>query len=446
MAWNGGVGESIQVRFSTAAEYAGLLTNNVTPSAYVLTTNQFMNAAGATIDLIDGIRFFFDAGTVFDVNGGTLKMPASITDGGAKAFTVTSSAEGGVFEINVPEGETVNNTAITLTGSLKFVKSGPGLFVSARGQNYTGGNELRDGTVKVSLNATQHTTMGASGKDILVREDATLQLEGQVWYTVYKIILDGGTLQTGFSEALGRYTGGAIFGNTTLLADSTFRTTESGTLRLWGASVNAINLGEHTLDVELSASGSFLMSADDAQDVVITNGTMNVSGGMFRTYPSYYGTVDATTLTMRMNGAMSISDACTVNLRDYEALYDGTANTGTGAVNVSGTFKPSAHDKFYGVTMQGGSTIDLSSRTNALPLVSAFTTGANTLKFADNSTIYINTGDLKVDRKSPAITWDEPPANIRTVKFKNADPESTRTFVSRDDGVYALTGFVILIK
>ena len=166
----------------------------------------------------------------------------------------------------------------------------------------------------------------------------------------------------------------------------------------------------------------------------------------FKIYPSYYGTVDATTLTMRMNGAMSISDGCTVNLRDYEALYDGTANTGSGTVNVSGTFKPSAHDKFYGVTMQSGLTIDLSSRTNALTLVSAFTTGANTLKFADNSTIYINTGDLKVDRKSPAITWDEPPANIRTVKFKNADPESTRTFVSRDDGVYALTGFVILIK
>ena len=446
MAWNGGVGESIQVRFSTAAEYAGLLTNNVTPSAYVLTTNQFTNAAGATLDLIDGIRFFFEAGTVIDVNGGTLKMPASITDGGAKAFTVTSSAEGGVFEINVPEGETVNNTAITLTGSLKFVKSGPGLFVSARGQNYTGGNELRGGTVKVSLNATQQAAMGASGKNILVGEDATLQLEGQVWFTVYKIILDGGTLQTGFSEALGRYTGGAIFGNTTLLADSTFRTTESGTLRLWGASVNAINLGEHTLDVELSASGSFLMSADDAQDVVITNGTMNVSGGTFKTYPSYAGTVNATTLTMRMNGAISISDACTVNLRDYEALYDGTANTGSGTVNVSGTFKPSAHDKFYGVTMQGGSTIDLSSRTNALPLVSAFTTGANTLKFADNSTVYINAGNLEVNRKSPAITWDEPPANIRTVKFKNADPESSRTFVSRDDGVYALTGFVIIVK
>ena len=378
------------------------------------------------------------------MNGGTLKIPASITDGGAKAFTVTSSAEGGVFEINVPEGETVNNTAITLTGSLKFVKSGPGLFVSARGQNYTGGNELRGGTVKVSLNATQQAAMGASGKNILVGEDATLQLEGQVWFTVYKIILDGGTLQTGFSEALGRYTGGAIFGPTTLLADSTFRTTDSGTLRLWGA--NAMNLGGHTLDVELSADGSFLMSADDAQNVIITNGTMNVSGGTFKTYPSYYGTVNATTLTMRMNGAMSISDACTINLRDYEALYDGTANTGTGTVNVSGTFKPSAHDKFYGVTMQSGSTIDLSSRTNALPLVSAFTTGANTLKFADNSTVYINTGNLKVGSKSPVITWDEKPENIRTVKFKNADPESTRTFVSRDDGVYALTGFVIIVK
>ena len=134
------------------------------------------------------------------------------------------------------------------------------------------------------------------------------------------------------------------------------------------------------------------------------------------------------------------------NVRDYVAQYPGNGNAGSGPLNVFGTFKPSAHDVFYGCTMQSGSTIDLSLRTKALPLASQYQSGDYTLKFADNSTIYINTGDLKVNRKSPAITWDEPPANIRTVKFKNADPESTRTFVSRDNGVYALTGFVIIVK
>ena len=96
--------------------------------------------------------------------------------------------------------------------------------------------------------------------------------------------------------------------------------------------------------------------------------------------------------------------------------------------------------------MQNGSMIDLSSRTNALPLVSAFTTGANTLKFADNSTIYINAGNLKVGSTSPVITWDEKPENIRTVKFKNADTGSSRTFVSRDNGVYGISGFVIIVR
>ena len=59
---------------------------------------------------------------------------------------------------------------------------------------------------------------------------------------------------------------------------------------------------------------------------------------------------------------------------------------------------------------------------------------ARTLKFVDNATIYINTGSLKVDTKNPAIAWDEKPENIDTIKFKNADSQSKRTFVIYDDG------------
>ncbi len=432
MAWNGGVGESIQVRFSTAAEYAGLVTNNVTPSAYVLATNHFTNAAGTTLDLIDGLRFFFDAGTVFDVNGGTLKMPASVTDGGAKAFTVTSSVDGGVFELDVPEGETMNITGITLTGSLKFVKDGAGNLVLnyTTVPTYSGGTEIREGFVTVTQNLVNKQLFGTGGSEIVVKSGGTLYPYNQeTWLSVYKVVLDGGNMYTWW-QGTGN---GIIFGTLELLSDSTIATASTGgRFFLWQN--NAATLNGHKLN--LVGSGEVIFG----NGVRIYGGTISNETGT----ASFNGTVYATNTTFDISGKLNMVG--TLNASNYVARYTGTSNAGTGALNVYGTFKPSAHDKFYGCTMQNGSTIDLSSRTNALPLVSAFTSGDNTLKFADNSTVYINAGNLKVGSKSPVITWDEKPENIRTVKFKNADTGSSRTFVSRDEGVYGISGFVIIVK
>ena len=404
------------------------------------------------MDLVDGLRFFFDAGTVFDVNGGTLKMPASLTDGGAKAFTVTSSAEGGVFEINVPEGDTMRNTGMALTGSLKFVKSGLGVFDAAKaGQSYTGGTEATAGVLRSTLNGDGSSPFGSktAGEKTITVRNAAFEMNN-TWYTPYRLILDNGVLSTTYvGDTKNEYNEGAIFGSSELLSDSEWRTVSGGKLRIWVGHTTKLN--GHKLNVNLeNAYAPFIIGTQNSPNSVITfdDGTLVCSGGVVRVYNNFAGTINATNVTLVMQSALNMYGTANsqFNVRDYVAQYPGNGNAGSGPLNVFGTFKPSAHDVFYGCTMQSGSTIDLSLRTKALPLASQYQSGDYTLKFADNSTIYINTGDLKVNRKSPAITWDEPPANIRTVKFKNADPESTRTFVSRDNGVYALTGFVILIK
>lgn len=251
------------------------------------------------------------------------------------------------------------------------------------------------------------------------------------WLTLYPIVLDGGSIYTWWAGTAN----GVIIGSMRLLANSSLDVNSGGRMRIWSG--HTVTLNGHTLS--LKGAGEKCLS-QGGSNLTFTEGVVDLQDGTM----SLGGVVYATNTTWLVGGALNMGN--TLNVSNYVARYTGTANAGTGALNVYGTFKPSAHDKFYGCTMQGGSTIDLSSRTNALPLVSAFTTGANTLKFADNSTVYINAGNLKVGSKSPVITWDEKPANIRTVKFKNADPESSRTFVSRDDGVYALTGFVIIVK
>ena len=97
--------------------------------------------------------------------------------------------------------------------------------------------------------------------------------------------------------------------------------------------------------------------------------------------------------------------------------------------------------------MQEGSTIDLSERTAVLPLVSAFTNtdSDRTLKFADGATVYMALGGKRF-AGGKVISWDEKPENINQVKFRNAPGERKCAFIAKDDGLYTMSGMVILVK
>ncbi len=166
-----------------------------------------------------------------------------------------------------------------------------------------------------------------------------------------------------------------------------------------------------------------------------------VSGGYLQTLTS---ACDATNVDFIVGSALNLGTALSVH--DYEAVYDWNANSGTAALNVYGAFKPSEHDYFYGCTMQDGSTIDLSSRTNALPRVSAFTGGDNTLKFATNAIVRVKLGGRKVSRNEPIVSWATAPENLAGLKFVCGDENRRFSIVKKDDGLYIHTGLVIFVR
>ena len=385
--------------------------------------------------------------TEVDMNGHNLTVGGLNSD---STVTIKNEVEGDPSEFCVFATEDTVNTKVLIAGNVKFVKDGNGAFSAARAQTYTGGSELRGGTTRVSLNATQQTTMGASGKGILVR-NATLELGGEVWYTIYPIVLDGGTILSTFSANLTTYGGGAIFGRTTLLSDSTFLTTSTGNLRLWTGHV--LDLGGHALDVDLTDSGKFIIGSDADQNptTTFTNGTMNVSNGTFFIYNGYKGTVESRTARLRMNCAMNIPSTCTFNVGDYEALYEGEVNSGTGEMNVYGSFKPTT-DGFYGCTLQNGSTLDLSGRTGTWSTTSKFTTGSAVVTFVEGAEVTVNLAgrrDLSSMLRNDQyiVTWAEPPHF--SVSFKADDDTRSRALtVVRDEGGIKLasTGIMILVK
>ena len=357
------------------------------------------------------------------------------------ACTVTDTVGGGELHVDLAEGMQSYNTQVAFSGKLKFVKEGKGCFVAyKKQQRYTGGSIIAAGYLKYGQTGgnSQNLFMGGYGstlnessQTVRIDEGALLDVNGNYWQGYATYNMNGGTVAGAVTE-----NGRGMNCVLNLEADSYLLTT--GNMR-WKGGI--YNLSGKTLYASIMPNTHFYLSTP-----------LNGSGTLYLTEGGWLSVtendLDMRNVDLVANAALNITNTHSLSVHDYVARYNGNANDGTGALNVYGTFTPSAHDVFYGCTMQDGSTIDLSSRTNALPLVSAFTDGGitNTLKFADGATVFINPGTLTVNSKTPIVTWEEKPANIGTVKFKWSDPECKRAFVRKNDGLYSFCGFMIFVK
>ena len=169
--WEEGVTGNMQVRFASYAEYAALAATNLTPSAYVLTGNLTLPAGDGDLEMT-AFPFDFPAGTTIDLNGRALKLHEAVM-GGTKPFTVTSSVAGGVLVADV--AGTVNNTAMSLTGHVKLLKTGAGTFTATKAdQTYFGGTEVTNGVLKCGIAGwTDHDAypLGADSQELVANGD-----------------------------------------------------------------------------------------------------------------------------------------------------------------------------------------------------------------------------------------------------------------------------------
>ena len=351
------------------------ITNPVAAD-YTLAADESVDAAltvnsGATVDL---------AGHKLTVKGL-----------GTAAGTITSSVVGGVLEIDVPSGQTVENTSVTLAGSLRFVKRGAGTFIPTKlYQPYTGGNEIAAGTVKLSTAHNQHdgyfnelggaastTSSGGGYAEVDILPEATVDQNGQTGLRSYMFVLKGGTL-TNTGADIGT-SNAALFHFRLAETERSYFTVPHSTgfyKDLDGETT--LDLGGKTLQMDIAPGKSFNLN-----NTTMSNGTFDIrSGGFLVTFrnPS-----DARTVDFKVNCAMNLGYS--LDVHDYEALYgDPRYNLGTAALNVYGTFRPSSHNCFHICKMMDGSTIDLSARTNALPRVSAFSNVGDSFALANGGT------------------------------------------------------------
>ena len=351
------------------------------------------------------------------------------------------------------QGATVQNSGVAFTDRMKVVKDGEGTFVASKtGQTYFGGTVVTSGTLKPDANGYVYSTQAFGGADAVITATTngtsvgTFDMNGVVGMRDigYVVRLAGGTLKSSSRDIAN---GNGQMGHIALEADSTFAVDRTCALGVPYPYPTRLDLGGKTLTMNIASGKTFTMSATTVDEgVLVANGPGTLHFG--NAYSKAIG-IAATNAHFRVNCPISteLNDGVGVDVGTYEALYSGTANGGANPLRVFGTFKPSAHDCFRGCTLMDGATLDLSSRTNALPLVSGFASGANTLAFADGATIYVRLGEGRFPGRK-VISWasGSAPGNVDTLKFMGVEGERKRHFAVKDDGLYAHVGFVLVIR
>ncbi len=457
VGWSGGVTADMQVRFFSNAEFAAInaLATPVTPSEFLLAGTFVLEEGEGVVDMTGGLAFGVLPGVTIDVKGRRLKLPNSVV-GGTRAFTVTSSVDGGELLVDVASG-TVDNTAMSLAGALKLVKQGAGTLAATKtGQTNTGGVEILEGMVR---GAAASAPFGAAGSEVVVSTNGTqigvMEMNGRAdIYAAYTFVMNGGRVQNTASD-IG--SDRPQLKTMRLTADSHITATHNMGLTAATEEEVSLDLGGHALHVNVGNRKYFFLRMKE-----IKNGTIDVlSGGWTRfgiegTFHEGDSHIVATNVDVIIRSALEVF--APVDVRGYEAQYYSNYDVGAYRFNVFGRFKPSAHNCFHACELQDGSVLDLTSRTNACPVASAFTTaiadGGPSLKFASGANVTVNLAgrtDLRALRKSAdprIVAWTAGTAPDASVKFKLDDSTRMRYALRRDESGLSLIagGLMVIVK
>ena len=446
--WNATASDDVTVA-------ANWVCRNVNGTVLPNTTLPGFRTANVTLNADCDLRAWgtpvFEDGVKIDLKGHVLKV-ADLSDDNYRNAVVTNSNAGTTAElrVDVANGKTATNSTVSIRGNVKVSKYGLGTWrVAKTSQTYSGGTSIKEGVLANSMTDARNYLLGAKFSTITVSTNGTnkgvLELNGMYAQSMngaeYKFVMDGGVIRNTGPDANLTY---GQFSDLELTADSEFIPTAN-----FGffAPTTEIDLGGHTLKIAIGTNGRIFHIVNGE----LRNGFINItSGGWFQTGVSgnanYNKTNVADTVDFRIGSALKIYGPLSV--RNYEQVYDSNNNDGTAALMVHGTFKPASHNYFYGCTMMSGSTIDLSSRTTALPAVSSFSNGKRNLEFAENAVVAVKLGEWDVAPRSRIIFWTEGamPTNVGTVKFVCGDEGRARYFSKRSDGLYLSGGFMLIVR
>ena len=363
----------------------------------------------------------------------------------ASAVVVTDSLSGEPGEYHIDIAAYAILTGPRLQGNARLVKDGAAeLEINCDvAPAHAGGTEICSGTISSKLKATVKHQFGPDNSEIIIRSGGTLYpYNDEQWLTLYPIVMDGGRIYTWWAGTAN----GVVIGSMRLLADSSLDVNSGGRMRIWSGHI--VTLNGHTLS--LIGAGEKCLSQGGAK-LTFTEGVVSLQDGTM----VVAGPIHATNTTFDISGNLNMGN--TLNASNYVARYTGSSNSGTGALNVYGTFKPVGAG-FYGPTMQNGSTVDLSewktgvSAASRFPLKSSYAS-KDTMSFAAGATVTVDLSGVSradlmgiVDSEKYLTEWTAKP----DATFLLDDETKARKFLLKAEGgglrLSYVGGLVILVR
>lgn len=298
--------------------------------------------------------------------------------------------------IDIPEGRTVTNPSLLLTGALKLVLEGNGVYRPARvNQGYIGGTVVVGG-VAHAVGAGTDCRYGVSGSEIAIGEGAAMEMDGKGGFQSYRFVLDGGTLKN--STALVNAATTPTIAQMRVTADSEVHFNQYGFVGTAGVPVS-LDLGGNKLDV-FCTDGGCIGSA------TATRGMLELHGPVVFTAGSAFSGVET---TLVVEGPLAL-DGATLDVGTYVARSTTTQASGNGEVLVNTRFVPET-DNFWGCVLKNGATLDLSTRTAELSTTGALVgTDKNRIAFEENGRIFVDVGTRRIADGEILATWSEKPS------------------------------------
>ena len=416
-------------------------------------------------------------GASIDLCGNDLEMTA-FNGSVINAWSVTDSSaqgSGGKFVLTVAEGdEFVNgivsdNGGIALSGTLRFVKEGTGVFRAHRaGQTYTGGTHVKAGTVVCDIgtaNAANRNPFGIGDKTqtIRIEKDAVLDLNNNINGSIYNYELGGTIKVRGTNQDAAWNT---TFGNTwmqdiVLIDDAMI---EGGWIYFGSNDANdygELNLNGKTLTVNINVgSGNDCQCFARYLRVTGTDGTVKITAASTGAVQIVAGETDFSAANLLFEGNAFLflagDNAGPIPVKDfaYARNYWAAHKHTERKVVVGGVYKAGAYRP--PVELKNGATLDLSAvsgiwdatgRSCNISANNTYVSQAGEVTFASGATIAVDLGGRAFGQgKTKVVNWTTPPTNVTFVR--SAGVARDISFKVKDDGLYACrpVGVMILVR
>ena len=394
---------------------------------------------------------------------------------GSGSGNPTGDVAKGTLRIDVCAGRTVENSTLTITGTLKLVKDGEGTLVSKKEkQSYTGGTFVDNGLAKCNKDVG-NTPWGPSKSLITVEDGAAFDYAGVCTgsSTPYSFSIKGAgadgkgaLLNSAGSGDTGGFWRQNIIADLELRGDATIRGCASFGFSLGGNEnytstyTHKLGLNGYTLSIFLNSNSS---DRDDSHHIFAFRGVQASGGGTIImrnessskvTFPSFYSAPsDLSGVTFDLGEGMGINVEAVPTVGTFidrrTTVGREDSNNINKSITVLDTYKPMTAGLLKTVTL-GDSThhspvLDLSGIGEPFDLTAA--DPDRTIGAAQDAVVKVKLGDRKTSGSTPIITWEGTrPDWVDVLRFARGDENRKYGLRVGDDGIYAVAGLIILFR